>query len=126
MKAIKLPTFHRVSKENATEASPAGTIKFHYALEGTKEELQAYEESRGTYFRTVSEGTHKDKPLWMTSQILPDEVNVTLNKAGYLAVQESIEDATAKAQERVNSIIADKQLEKKMQMAAKYGLTVSL
>jgi len=126
MKAIKLETFHRVSKANATEASPAGTIKFHYALEGTPEELKAYEEAKGTYYRTVSEGTHKDKPMWMTSQILADEVNVSLNKEGYVQVTESIDDVTAKAQERVNGIIADKQLEKKMAMAAKFGLVVSL
>ena len=126
MKAIKLTSFHRVSKENATEASPAGTIKFHYALEGTKEELVAYEESKGTFFRTVSEGDHKDKPMWMTSQILPDEVNVSLNKSGYLQVTESIEDVTAKAQERVNGIIANKALEQKIMLAAKYGANIAV
>lgn len=122
--ATKLPTFSRVKREDGV--LPKGTILFHYALSGDKEEIERYETSRGANLRNVEEGEHKGAPMWFTSQILPDKLQVRIAENGNINVNETIEEATSKAQLAKDQIAKEKELEKKMAMAAKYGLTVSL
>lgn len=53
---------------NDTNTLPKGTIMFHYAVEGTKEELAAYEEAKGSYFSKIENGDYKDKPFFCSSK----------------------------------------------------------
>lgn len=121
--AVKLNSFHRTKADTA--ALKKGTIMFHYALTGDKDEIAKYTEARGANLREVEEGEHKGKPMWFTSQILADTVEVRINAEGNINVYETIEEATEKAKQAKQQILSDKEMEKKFQLAAKYGVTLA-
>jgi hypothetical protein len=131
MKAIYNGTWTRVSKEFATDISPAGTIKFHYALDGTKEELDSYEEEKGEYFRTIEDGDNKGKPRWNTTTVPVKDDNgkyatleVKMNKDGFLNVVETEEDIIEKATAVKQSKQDAKTLELQIKLGAKYGMSM--
>lgn len=129
MKAVLLKDFHYTTKE--TQFTPKGTLMLHYALEGSKEELDAYEEAKGENFSVVLEGTHKDKPLWFTSRTkLGETCEVKMDKNGNINPVESIETAIEKSEEkkaaRALEQKAEANMRKKAMLAKELGLTVSL
>ena len=131
MKATYNGTWTRVSKEFATDISPAGTIKFHYALDGTKEELDSYEEEKGDFFRTIEDGINKDKPRWNTTIVpVKDDsgkfqvLDVKMNKDGFLNVVETEEDVIEKALAVKEGKKDAKQRELDIKNASKYGMSL--
>ena len=130
MKAVLLKDeFHYTTKD--TDFTPKGTLMLHYALEGSKEELDAYEEAKGENFSVVKAGTHKDKPLWFTSRTkLGDSVDVKMDKNGNLNPVETIETAIEKSEEKKQQRAleqkAEQNMRKKALLAKELGLTVSL
>ncbi len=129
MKATLLKEFHYTTKDTAF--TPKGTLMLHYALDGTKEELDAYEEQKGENFSTVKDGIHKDKPLWFTSRTkLGETCEVKMDKNGNLNPVESIEQAIEKSEEkkaaRALEQKAEQSMRKKAMLAKELGLTVSL
>lgn len=129
MKAVLLKDFHYTTQD--TKFTPKGTLMLHYALSGTKEELDAYEEAKGENFSVVKDGEHKDKPLWFTSRTkLGDSCEVRMDKNGNLNPVESIEEAIEKSEEKKAQRAIDAKAEinmrKKALLAKELGLTVSL
>lgn len=129
MKATLLKDFHYTTKD--TSFTPKGTLMLHYALDGTKEELDAYEEAKGENFSVVLEGAHKDKPLWFTSRTkLGETCEVKMDKNGNINPVESIETAIEKSEEkkaqRALEQKAEANMRKKAMLAKELGLTVSL
>ncbi len=129
MKAILLKDFHYTKED--TKFTPKGTLMLHYALEGTKEELDAYEEAKGENFSIQKDGAHKDKPLWFTSRTkLGETCEVKMDKNGNINPVESIEQAIEKSEEkkaqRALEQKAEQSMRKKALLAKELGLTVSL
>lgn len=128
MKITRTGGKHYLANETAT--LPKGTIMFHYAAEGTKEELAAYEEAKGTYYSTIEEGEYKDKPFFCSSKHNGLEIGQSINvelRNNTLAPIESDEDLMAKA----DKLAKDRQpLTKRQQSflaaAAKAGATVAM
>lgn len=128
MKIVRTGSKHYLKADTAT--LPKGTIMFHYAVEGTKEELEAYEDAKGTYFSTIDEGDYKDKPFFCSSKhnglAVGEGISVELRN-GTLAPIESDEDLIAKA----DKLAKDRQPLTKRQLAflsasAKAGVTVAM
>lgn len=134
VKAMLLGTSHYTKADTAT--TPKGTLMLHYAVtEFASPELEKeYEDTKGTYFRKVEEGAHKDKPLHFTSQIFEgveeggeiifDWVN------GRLTKNETLEERLVKSQqkkaERAMEIKQASQMRNKAQLAKEFGLVVQL
>lgn len=116
-----------------TQTLSKGTIMFHYAVEGTKEELAAYEEAKGSYFSTIEDGDYAGKPFFCSSKhnglAVGEAMEVELRNNTLVAI-ETDADVVAKA----DSLSLDRQLAKgskraeielKAQMAAKYGVALA-
>ena len=127
MKAIRLETRHYT--KTATEFTPKGTLMLHYALEGTAEELKAFEEAKGDKFSTVEEGAHKSKPIFFTSRTtLGVEAEVRMDKNGNVNPVTSLEEDIARSEEKKAELANAKKQEiamrKKAQLAKEFGLAV--
>jgi hypothetical protein len=131
MYAVKTGLITRVTKDNATENQPAGTIKHVYAIEGTPEELSDFEEKRGTYFRTFDDGIHAGKPRWSSIDCFDtDKTEVSINEKGYVNKVLSETDIQAEVNEqKIDRMLTSKkpsqQLRAKFALAAEYGVTMS-
>lgn len=128
MKITRTGSKHYLANDTAT--LPKGTIMFHYAVEGTKEELASYEEAKGTYYSTIEDGEYKDKPFFCSSKhnglAVGESIAVELRN-NTLNVVESDEDLIAKADKASKDRAP---LSKKQQSflaaAAKAGVTVAM
>lgn len=128
MKITRTGTKHYLA--NDTSTLPKGTIMFHYAVEGTKEELASYEEAKGTYFSTIENGDYADKPFFCSSKHNGLEVGQSIEvelRNNTLVPIESDEDLIAKA----DKASKDRQPLTKRQLAflaasAKAGVTVAM
>lgn len=128
MKIVRTGSKHYLKADTAT--LPKGTIMFHYAVEGTKEELASYEEAKGTFFSTIEEGDYAGKPFFCSSKhnglAVGESITVELRN-NTLAPIESDEELTAKADKAQK----DRQPLTKRQLAflnasAKAGVTVAM
>lgn len=134
IKGVLLPTSHYTKADTAT--TPKGTLMLHYALIefGTPELKAEYEEKKGTYYREVEAGAHKDSPLHFTSQIFEGveeggEVIFTWN-GERLSKFETLEERINKSSEKKALFASEKkaeiQMRKKAQLAKEFGLAVQL
>jgi hypothetical protein len=128
MKITRTGTKHYLKSDTAT--LPKGTIMFHYAVEGTKEELAFYEEAKGSFYSTIEEGDYKDKPFFCSSKhnglAVGESIEVELRNNTLVPI-ESDEDLIAKA----DKASKDRQPLTKRQLAflaasAKAGVTVAM
>lgn len=128
MKIVRTGSKHYLKADTAT--LPKGTIMFHYAVEGTKEELAAYEEAKGTFFSTIEDGDYAGKPFFCSSKhnglAVGESITVELRN-NTLAPLESDEELMAKA----DKASKDRQPLTKRQVsflaaAAKAGATVAM
>ena len=128
MKIVRTGSKHYLKADTAT--LPKGTIMFHYAVEGTKEELAAYEEAKGSYYSTIEDGDYAGKPFFCSSNhnnlAVGESIEVELRN-NTLAPIESDEELMAKADKAKK----DRQpLSKRQQAflaaAAKAGATVAM
>jgi len=98
LKIVRTGSKHYLKAD--TTALPKGTIMFHYAVEGTKEELAAYEEAKGSFFSKIESGDYKDKPFHCSSKhnnlAVGESIEVELRN-NTLTPVESNEDLMAKA-----------------------------
>jgi hypothetical protein len=128
MKIVRTGAKHYLSNDTAT--LPKGTIMFHYAVEGTKEELAAYEEAKGSYFSTIENGDYAGKPFFCSSKHNGLEVGQSIDvelRNNTLVPIESDEEIIAKA----DKASKDRQPLTKRQLAflsasAKAGVTVAM
>ena len=90
------------------------TIVFKYVVNCDAEQLQAYQDAQGGYYREFED--EKDpqnplngKPLFFTSQALPSDIELEITSNGRVIVKEDTEDAAAKQLEK------DMEMEKEFQ-----------
>jgi hypothetical protein len=128
MKIVRTGSKHYLKADTAT--LPKGTIMFHYAVEGTKEELASYEEAKGTFFSTIEDGDYAGKPFFCSSKhnglAVGESITVELRN-NTLTPIESDEELMAKA----DKASKDRQPLTKRQVsflaaAAKAGATVAM
>jgi len=128
MKIVRTGSKHYLKADTAT--LPKGTVMFHYAVEGTTEELKKYEEAKGSYYSTIEEGDYKGKPFFCSSKHnnlnIGDSIEVELRNNTLVAI-ESDEEIMAKADKAAK----DRQPLTKRQLAflaasAKAGVTVAM
>ena len=128
MKIILTGSNHYLKTDTAT--LPKGTVMFHYAVEGTKEELDAYIEAKGTYASEVDNGDYKGKPFFCSSKhnglAKGESIEVELRN-NTLAPIEDFEDVKAKA----DMLARDRKGLTKRQLlfleaSAKAGVTVAM
>ena len=116
--------------KTATEKTPKGTLMYHYALEGTKEELDAYEEAKGEHFSKVEDGIQKDKPIWFTSKKYPENLEVNLDKDGFLREVESLDIASDKAEAKKKALAEEREKiakeERVFALAQRFGITLAV
>lgn len=139
VRGILLSTSH-YTKE-ATDFTPSGTCMFHFALTefATPELKEAYEASKGSYYKEVEKGSHKGSPIHFTSQfareiesgVLPeggeivfDFVNDRLQKTETLQERAS-KSSDRKAKDAISKVLSPETIAK-MEMAKKLGLAVSI
>lgn len=128
MKIVRTGSKHYLKADTAT--LPKGTIMFHYAVEGTKEELAAYEEAKGSYFSTIEGGDYSGKPFFCSSKhnglAVGESIEVELRNNTLIPI-ESDEEIMAKADKSAKDRAP---LTKKQQAflaaAAKAGATVAM
>lgn len=119
---------HYLSKDTTT--LPKGTIMFHYAVEGTKEELASYEEAKGSNFSEVENGDYKGKPFFCSSKHnglnVGESIPCELRNNTLVPIED---DATVIA--RADKLAKDRQPLSKRQLAfleqaGKAGVTVAM
>lgn len=122
MRIIKMDSFHRAGK-NSKILAP-GTLMYHYAVEGTKEELDEYEAAKGANFSTVEEGIHKGKPIFFSSRSFAakgESAEVRMDANGNFSAIQSLEEAEADQEKRNEKRAQDARLEKEISLKAKYA-----
>lgn len=134
MKITRTGTSHYL--KTATPFLPSGTVMFHYAVSGTKEELEAYEEVKADKYSEFDKtqpnmkslkDEYNGKPFHCSAKILCDadsSIEVELRN-GNLSPVETDEQRVAKTEERIAKAKADKEREKKFALAAKLGMAFS-
>ena len=136
MKVTRTESFIRT--KTAGKVHPAGTILWQYAVEGTKEELAAYEEAQGSYFAKFDDKTpeFEGKPIYRSSQKLcaigeSINVNMKVSDSGarlnpVITAQEAeLEQDTKNLNNRLEKGSKAAEIEYKAQMAAKYGVALA-
>lgn len=128
MKIVRTGSKHYLKTDTAT--LPKGTIMFHYAVEGTKEELAAYEEAKGSYYSTIEDGDYAGKPFFCSSKhnglAVGESITVELRN-NTLAPLESDEELMAKADkaQKDRAPLTKRQVSF-LAAAAKAGATVAM
>lgn len=128
MKIVRTGSKHYLKADTAT--LPKGTIMFHYAVEGTKEELDQYEEAKGSYFSTIEEGDYAGKPFFCSSNhnglAIGESIEVELRNNTLVPI-ESDEELMAKADKaKKDRQPLTKRQEIFLAAAAKVGATVAM
>lgn len=128
MKIVRTGAKHYLANDTAT--LPKGTIMFHYAVEGTKEELAAYEEAKGSYFSTIENGDYAGKPFFCSSKHNGLEIGQSIDvelRNNTLVPIESDEEIIAKADKAAKDRAPlTKRQQAFLAAAAKAGATVAM
>lgn len=132
MKVTRTESFIRT--KTAGKVHPAGTILWQYVVDGTKEELAAYEEAQGSYFAKFDSKTpeFEGKPIYRSSQKLcaigeSVTVNMKVSDSGArLNPVISAQQAEKEQDEKLEKLQLAKEKEANFALAAKYGVTIKV
>jgi len=139
VRGILLSTSH-YTKE-ATDFTPKGTCMFHFALTefATPKLKEAYEASKGRYYKEVEKGPHEGSPIHFTSQFAREIESGVLPEGGEIVFDfvkdrlqktETLQERASKSSDRkakdaISKVLSPETIAK-MEMAKKLGLAVSV
>jgi len=130
MKITRTGTSHYL--KTATPFLPSGAVMFHYAVSGTKEELDAFEESKADKYSEFDKtqpnmkslkDEYNGKPFHCSAKILCEadsSIDVELRN-GNLSPVETDEQRVAKTNERIELAKKEKESAKKMAELIRLG-----
>lgn len=127
MRIIATGTFHRAGKDS--KVIKPGTLMYHYAVDGTKAELEAYEEAKGANYSTIDKGTHTGKPFFCSSRKLANEgewTEVTMDKNGNINAVQTLAEAEADQAKRNAATAESRKREELFILAAKHGVALQV